>query len=232
LTISVNIVVSPLAVLSQNVTVSVTPIGTPRGIEVLISQAVISDDISGVTYGGVAMVEMPNSPFEPNTTLEGSMMHGYFLGSGIPSGTQDVVVTATASQGKSVTVIVLNGNNDLEVNVTEPLIDSVAENNPRANFAIGDVESFVVEVWTSGKSKITNIDPIAGWTLASEADFGAKVSGVYYYDTIDTVDVSCGYDNTGGGDDSQVFAFAINEIEGGGSNTILPFIAKYYNQSQ
>ena len=213
-----NFAVAPAGI-GGDVTLGITPVGTPRGVIVMISQANGVDNITGVTYGGTSMSEMTNSPFI-GTNSESSAISIFFLGASVPTGTQDAVVSTNDSQGKSVSVITLTASNDTEVNIDSQLLDSESISNPRATLALSSVESFVAEVWTSGKSAVGGVSPIAGWTQMGEADFGAKTSGCYYYDTIGTADVSCGFDNTGGADNAQVYGFAINEISGGGGISI------------
>lgn len=77
-----------------------TPTGDPAGILVLIASR-STDQVSGVTYGGVALREVYRSP---TTRTFGSGVSGtayaYFLGAGIPTGGQTVEVTVTGSANK------------------------------------------------------------------------------------------------------------------------------------
>jgi len=206
---------------STGVTVSITPVGTPRGVIVYVGQRTpVDDTITGITYGGVSMTEMSDSPFL-GTNAEAAALYGYFLGSGIPTGTQNAVVTATASRAKIVQVITLTAAADLEENIAEQLMDSDNVNNPRVTLTLASaVDSFVSEIFMSGKSSVGGFSPISGWTSRSESDMGSNGIGVYTYDTISSADVSCGYDNSGSGENVQLYASAFNEISGGSTQLV------------
>src|SRR4026208_2554961 len=84
-------------------TFSHTPVGTPRGVIVMITINAESglDHITGVTYGGVAMARVTNG-FAQDTVTEPGSSYLYFLGSGIPTGTQTVSIDHTAASGAKV----------------------------------------------------------------------------------------------------------------------------------
>jgi hypothetical protein len=69
--------------------------GTPKGVVVFVHQVVTvtSDLCTGVTYGGVSMD--PLGTYVSDTTTEPGSTKAYFLGSGVPTGTQNVVVSRT-----------------------------------------------------------------------------------------------------------------------------------------
>lgn len=200
-----------------NVTMSITPVGTPRGVWVGICQGTNdTDTITGVTYGGTAMTRVHRFV---GTAGEHTVQYAYFLGSSVPTGAQDAVISTSSSTGKHCIVMTFTAADDTEINTTSELIDSSSQDDPRVNFAIGGVESFVAEMITSGLSQVTNISPISpGWTDRGEGDMGALVSAFYSYDTIGTADVNCGYDSTAA-DDAQILGIAINEVTGGGATT-------------
>lgn len=74
-----------------------TPVGTPRAVVVLIPQDTSPDQISGVTYGGVALTRVRS---DVRTTTEACRTYIYFLGSNIPAGAQTVGVTSTGTAAK------------------------------------------------------------------------------------------------------------------------------------
>lgn len=202
--------------ISTPITVSHTATN-PKGVLILVNQrAPATDSIGSVTYGGVAVPEVTGTTTDSpilTTNAEPYALHYFFLGSGVPSGTQDAVITPTAQAGRLVTVMTFDGANDLEVNDLELLLDTVAA-NPSATFALNSIESLVVETWGSGWSAVGNVAPLTGWTEQSEFDLGANVSGVYSYDTIGTSDVTCGY--SASSDDVSLAAISITEVTGGG----------------
>lgn len=97
-----------------------TPVGTPRGVLVLITlNAEAIDEISGVTYGGVAMAEITDSPLLHATGAEDGALFGYFLGSGIPPGAQTVAVTVSGStRAKTAEAITVTAARDTVIDDT------------------------------------------------------------------------------------------------------------------
>jgi hypothetical protein len=73
-----------------------TPVGTPKGVTVIVAIEGASDQIASVTYGGVAMTRKRTAH---RTTAEAGGVFGYFLGSGIPTGPQTVQVTTSPGTG-------------------------------------------------------------------------------------------------------------------------------------
>lgn len=97
-----------------------TPVGTPRGVLVLITlNAEAIDEISGVTYGGVAMTEITDSPLLHATGSEDGTLFGYFLGAGIPTGPQTVAVTVSGStRAKTAEAITVTAARDTVIDDT------------------------------------------------------------------------------------------------------------------
>src|SRR3990167_4293592 len=60
------------------------PVGTPRGVLVIVVHEVGTDTVAGVTYGGAALVEVPLSPLL-HTTPETGSVHAFFLGASVPT---------------------------------------------------------------------------------------------------------------------------------------------------
>jgi hypothetical protein len=71
-----------------------TPVGTPKGVVVLIPQGLSTDQVSGVTYGGVALTRIR---FAARSAAEACAVYTYFLGQNIPTGPQTVAVTTTGT---------------------------------------------------------------------------------------------------------------------------------------
>jgi len=74
-----------------------TPTGTPRGVLILIFGGVsFANPVTSVTYGGV---DVPNisASYAADTATEPGFVTAYFLGAGIPTGAQTVVVNRTSS---------------------------------------------------------------------------------------------------------------------------------------
>jgi hypothetical protein len=114
--------VSNVAQGTGNLSWTHTPTGTPRGVVVQVIQyhntAAVSDEISGVTYGGDAMTEVAESPVIHTGNVDFSAIHTYFLGTSIPTGAQTVVVTVTGSTAKRAVAATMTAAADTEVNDT------------------------------------------------------------------------------------------------------------------
>jgi hypothetical protein len=81
-----------------------TPVGTPKGVWVVIPQDTgQTDEVTAVTYGGVAMERViagsPTNPiFRDGVGGDDGGIYEYFLGSGIPTGAQTVAVTVNGAE--------------------------------------------------------------------------------------------------------------------------------------
>lgn len=71
-----------------------TPVGTPRGAAVVVVQEGSTDQVSGVTYGGVAMTRVRS---DVRTATEAGRTYLYFLGASVPTGARTVQVTLTGT---------------------------------------------------------------------------------------------------------------------------------------
>lgn len=67
----------------------------PRGVVVFVfNLSSGTDTVTSVTYGGIPMIEVPGG-FANDTAAEPGFVKSYFLGTGIPSGAQTIVVNRT-----------------------------------------------------------------------------------------------------------------------------------------
>lgn len=85
-------------VVQNNFSFTHTPVGNPRGATVILVQwGSVTDDVSAVTYGGVAMTRLPGADgFRTLASGETGAVYIYHVGAGLPSGPQSVAVTAGA----------------------------------------------------------------------------------------------------------------------------------------
>ena len=91
-----------------------TPVGTPRGAAVVVVQEGSTDQVSGVTYGGVAMTRVRS---DVRTATEDGRVYLYFLGAGVPTGAQTVTVTLTGAED----------TNAVSFTVTSAAVDTVVD---------------------------------------------------------------------------------------------------------
>lgn len=185
-----------------------TPVGTPRGIIVLIAQNVgTTDEVSTVTYGGTGMTEIAS--FNCDTTGEPGCVYAYFLGSSIPTGAQTVSVTVTGASAKRASAISLTATANTEI-VSSVTSINADTSNPSATLSLSSRTSFVAEVLHSGQNAVTGITPLTNWTSRLENDYGNQTAGWYTYDIIGTSDVTVGWTQTN--DDAAIFAVGASEV--------------------
>lgn len=189
-----------------------TPVGTPRGILVLIVQDITAaDQITSVTYGGVALSAVAGSPLLHTNGSEDGAIYGYFLGSSIPTGNQTVDITVSAGAAKRAVCysVTAAANTEIEDTTAD---DTGTVANPSVNVTLASgVSAFVAGVLHSGQNSPTFVAEIANTTLVLEYDFGSAC-GVWSRRTnIETGagDFAIGWTATS--DESAILAVAIKE---------------------
>ena len=196
------------------ITVSCTPVGTPRGVLCYIHGVTSGDQVSGVTYGGVAMTETADSPLL-KATPELISTCAFLLGSSVPTGVQDCVVTRTGSNSMYVGVVLYTASTDIEVVDTGTVSADVGagaglSSNPNISLVLSSRTCAVAVGFGGGGSAVTAITPRASWTARGEYDHGSQVAGTYTYDTIGSSDVTAGWDQAD--DDASGLGIALSEI--------------------
>lgn len=191
-----------------------TPVGTPRGVTVLIVSTSATDTVSGVTYGGVAMTEATGSPVV-STSAEGGVCYAYTLGASVPTGAQTVDITGTGTLRAIVQTATAGGDCEFVTGTFEALAVS---GDQTVTLSTGGRESAVTLVAWSEAGAVTGVNPLANWTAAAggEADEGAETTYRYSFDTVGTSDVSAGVNLTASAGVAFI-AVAIVEAAAGGT---------------
>lgn len=161
-----------------NLTWEHTPVTQmPRGILVQIVQnATAADQVTKVTYGGVEMEEVPLSPELHTEGAEDGAEYAYFLGRGIPSGTQEVVVTVSGAASKRAVCISVDAIGDTRVEDTS-ILDSSGTANPQVELSTGvGVETLVYAALHTGQDTVGGVAAGTGYTEIQEHDFGSQVA--------------------------------------------------------
>jgi hypothetical protein len=194
-----------------------TPVGTPRGVLVMIPNESATDQVTGVTYGGVAMTEITLSPLVA-TGAEGGVLHGFFLGSSVPTGAQTVEATIVTGSPHIITQTVTAAA-DTEIVDTGTIDLTAVTGAQTGTLSTGGRNTVVVEVgWCSG-SAATATTQLTNWTGHNESDEGAEINFRYSYDIVGTADVTFGVTITGT-EDIAVLAAAIGEVVSGSTYTL------------
>jgi len=191
-----------------------TPVGTPKGVLVFITSINATDYITSVTYGGVAMTEVSLSPLI-YTGAEPGIVHAFFLGSSVPTGTQTVEVTTTVAFAHRYGVYTITAGGDTAVNTSFAISGDGA--NPSSTLSLSGVASFCALGFSSGRNTVgTDTTALTNWTEDVEVDGGTRGTGIYHYTVIGTADVTAGFLQSS--DDYAILAVAIKEA-GGGATT-------------
>jgi hypothetical protein len=169
-----------------------TPVGTPAGVYVIVTEAFDTvDEVSGVTYGGVAMNEHASSPFDDGVG-EAGWVHLFYLHSGIPTGAQTVAVSATdaAAEHAACITVTKTGTVTFQDVQTLPYVLGSLESR---TLSLGGNTSFCFVGFVSDDNATTGPGPLAGWTARGEMDLGNRVAGYYTYDTVGSANVTAGW---------------------------------------
>lgn len=133
-----------------------TPVGTPRGVLVLIVIAAAATDVvTGATYGGVAMARVRahiDAAGEPGGAW------AYFLGSGVPTGAQTVGVTRTGTNPMTCQSTTFTASNNTDVVASSGIAGDGP--NPQASLDSGTAEAIRLGAVYSGLAAPSNLTPI------------------------------------------------------------------------
>lgn len=187
------------------VTFDHTPIGTPRGIVVLImNNASSTDVVSSVTYGGVAMTRVRT---DADTANEQMRTWVYFLGSSIPTGTQTVSIDATTTIAPECFCVSVTADGDTEVQDHDGVSENAA--NPQVTLSYGGKTCIAFGIIGSGLASTSSLTKLSGMSQLEWFDFGQQVCEGARQTTPGTSDFTYGY--TASIDDVAMSVVAITE---------------------
>lgn len=149
-----------------------TPVGTPKGVTVLIVQdASITDLIAGVTYGGVALTRVHTQSRTGGGEL--GRTYAYHLGTGIPTGPQTVAVDQTGSAQIWATCTTVTATADTEIADSAGVVDTTTlQSNPTATIpTLAGFNGIVLACLFSGVSAVGTPVAGSGYTELAEFDF-------------------------------------------------------------
>jgi hypothetical protein len=141
-----------------------TPVGTPRGVLIFSMNAAATNDITGASYGTLALTEVPGS-IAVDTATETGHVKAYFAGSGIPTGAQSCTVTQSGGNGVTRRFYVLTVTELVDVKVLQ---ENAA--NPGVTLDSGQRVALRVLALHSGLPS-ASIAPTAGLTAVFETAF-------------------------------------------------------------
>jgi hypothetical protein len=183
-----------------------TPVGTPKGVVVIIGQDTSADNVTAVTYGGVAMTRVR---YAADTSGEAIANWMYFLGAAIPTGVQSVSITVTGTDGHTAWCGTITAAADTEVNQSNVVQADVLNPSITLPTSAG-FSGIVFSGITSGVNAPASITGGASFTeFTATRDYGI-VSGKSEYRLMSGANVVANW--TIASDDVAMTAAAIQEI--------------------
>lgn len=195
-------------------TASHTPVGTPRGVSVFIFSPRIIDYIDGtVSYGGVALARDQWAAINGTEDLE--CWH-YFLGSGVPTGTQTVSIAHTgAVPAKYAVCVTYTASGDLEIKASGK-IETEPVDDPSLALDSGASTALRIGALYTGTNSAGNVAPGTGYTEAYELGVAAaNVQSVIYETTPSSGSTSIAW--TTQNEETALIGAAIGEVAAAGS---------------
>jgi len=185
-----------------------TPTGTPAGALVLIVEEGGSDYITGVTYGGEAMTEVPLSPVLYAGAESGSI-HGFFLSAPADTNAATVAIDTAAGSDQYIAACftVTSATGASEIHDTSALAGGTAKTTVGATLTITE-DSFVAGAMYSGLGA-PSFTEVSGTQSVVEGDLGQDSGGISRGTSIKTTDFS--YTWTQASDDGMALVVAICE---------------------
>lgn len=194
-----------------------TPVGTPRGIVVLVIQQAGSLETVTATYGGVSMTAL--TVIDGSAASEPAWIYPFILTSGsIPTGAQTVAVTADGSTSKIGASFSVTAGADLVVDDEDFLVASSQDDPSRTLTATADVVVF--SALFSGLGNAANVTAGTGFTKT----FGGSISAATGNFMRSTSAFSAGSVSvpwtTSAADDVVMYAIAVKESSGGSPQNV------------
>jgi hypothetical protein len=189
-----------------------SPVGVPKGIVVMVVEYVSGvDGVTGVTYGGLAMTEIANSPALAPFG-EHSAVHIFHLGENIPPGDQTVTVSISGAVTRRAVAVSFTANTNRTKIVDSKIFQSVGSANPSVTLSHNGQVCFDLIAGVSGVQTAGEVAELSGWGNIAENDFGNAI-GVWYVNGLGgSSDVTAGW--TAAEDDVNFIALSIGEPVG------------------
>jgi len=202
-------------------TFSHPPVGTPRGVVLLISQKpATASDIDTITYGSASMSRVGS--VYSDTAGETGTSEIWFVGSSIPTGTQTVTinfVTTSPTDDYLFTCCTVTASADTEVIDSDGISENAA--NPSVTLSYSGKTAIAFATAFIGGADPANLAWNANMTGLGTADFGARAATSARQTTPGTADFDAG--GTMSTDDLAFAAVAISEVVSGGA-TVTPTV--------
>ncbi len=186
-------------------TFNYTPTSTPRGIVVCAIHAdTDTDHISSMTYGGVAMARAVTAI---DATTEPGRADIWWLGRGVPTGTQTVSVDLTSATTDDIQFVVfgLTGAKNIDLVDTDKVEGNTT--NPSVVMSYAGRTCVTISAFYYGGAAAPT--PNANMTSLHTHDFTAQFGDVSMQTTPGTSDFTCSYTAN---DDTGLAVAAFSEV--------------------
>lgn len=166
-----------------------------------------TDHVTAASYGGVAMTRIQRNV---DTATEPGAAELWFLGAGVPQGTQTVSYTpgGTTDDFHAVAITLL-GAADTEVVAQGGIDNNVAD--PSVTLAYGGRTCMAFAALYGGGAAPTSFTPNANCTTVHDHDLGAFYSEIIRQTTADSANFAIG--GTAATDDVAFAAIAVSEVQ-------------------
>jgi hypothetical protein len=182
-----------------------TPTGTPRGAIAYMAHTGTQDEVTGITYGGVAMTRVGRA------VRTNVVAYAYFLGANIPTGAQSVVASVNATgSNKRLMAFTVTAATDTEVNTSA--LAQVTAANPSVALTT-TAPALITGTLTSGNDVLGDVSPGSGMTQLAESFHGSSIA--VYNALRRTTNPEAGatsVDWTAASENQAAVGFAISEV--------------------
>ncbi len=181
-----------------------TPVGTPRGVVVsAIHGTSATDHVSTVTYGGVSMQRIVRAT---DTVTEPGAAELWFLGSGVPTGTQTVSADLTSATTDDIEFVCITFTSSGDTYVIDSDSVSADQANPSVTLQYQGRTAIAVGALYGGGAAPSSFTPNGNCTEVASEDLGAFYAFVLRQTTPGTADFAIG--GTSSSDDVAFVALA------------------------
>jgi len=193
---------------SDPYTFSHTPGGTLKGVWVTAIHGTDStDNIVGVTYGGVAMLSVGT---DTDTATELGRAYLYFLGHDIPTGTQTVSVDMASATGTDVQFVCGGFTGSTEIEIVDAQTVGEQATNPSLTMLARSRTCLTVGAFYTGLDAPSSATPNGNMTAVLDEDFGVFSARVDKQTSASSSDFTFSY--TAATDDCALVVGTFSEV--------------------
>lgn len=187
-------------------TFSHTPVGTPRAVVVTVVFVTDAENVSAVTYGGVAMASVQN---QVSGGGESGRSAVYFLGASIPTGMQTVSVTHTGSNATQMSAVTMTAAGDTEIGDSD--FDTGTQQNASIVLTTAVSALRVGAIYTA-LDGLGGLTALTGMTLIGQYSSGFRTTMAHRQTTPSSGGFTFGY-TTNVSTDLALVGVAVQEIQ-------------------